>query len=252
EPFFHDADGPVAHTMFVNFDWTAEGLAASAERARELGRDPHRLWAGIDVEARGPGTPVDWAALFGADPAGAVSIGLYRPEWTHTSLPEDAGPEEFHRREEGFGTGPAGRPAPAGEGEWPGIAAHAPDRCAAAELPFGTVFNAGHGTRYAVQGRTASTEAWHHLGVQDVLPPRRWVRRGGRGAAARRRPRLHRALPRRQLPARARSRPGGGRDRPVPGPAGHRRPGRRRGGADPPRGGGAGGARRRLGGAGRP
>ncbi|WP_344092517.1 endo-beta-N-acetylglucosaminidase, partial [Nocardiopsis composta] len=179
EPFFHDADGPVAHTMFVNFDWTAEGLAASAERARELGRDPHRLWAGIDVEARGPGTPVDWAALFGADPAGAVSIGLYRPEWTHTSLPEDAGPEEFHRREEGFWTGPAGRPAPAGEGEWPGIAAHAPDRCAAAELPFGTVFNAGHGTRYAVQGRTASTEAWHHLGVQDVLPPRRWVRRGG-------------------------------------------------------------------------
>ncbi|MFC7740274.1 hypothetical protein ACFQXA_03830 [Nocardiopsis composta] len=120
EPFFHDADGPVAHTMFVNFDWTAEGLAASAERARELGRDPHRLWAGIDVEARGPGTPVDWAALFGADPAGAVSIGLYRPEWTHTSLPEDAGPEEFHRREEGFWTGPAGRPAPAGEGSGPG------------------------------------------------------------------------------------------------------------------------------------
>src|SRR5690606_5291837 len=147
EPFFHDADGPVAHTMFVNFDWTAEGLAASAERARELGRDPHRLWAGIDVEARGPGTPVDWAALFGADPAGAVSIGLYRPEWTHTSLPEDAGPEEFHRREEGFWTGPAGPP--------------------------------GQGAATALQGRTGTTEAGHQLGVQDVLAPRRWVRRGG-------------------------------------------------------------------------
>ncbi|GAA2000941.1 hypothetical protein GCM10009799_30240 [Nocardiopsis rhodophaea] len=179
EPFFHDAGTPVAHTMFLNFDWTADGLADSAARATRLDRDPHELWAGVDVEARGYRTPVDWDALFAADPAGVTSIGFYRPEWTHTSTPESAPPGEFHRRDDRFWTGPSGDPsAPAPSARWPGVSAHVADRCAAVVAPFGTVFNTGHGLRYAVEGRIVSDRAWHHLGVQDVLPPRRWVRRG--------------------------------------------------------------------------
>nr|WP_281381946.1 hypothetical protein [Nocardiopsis mwathae] len=183
EPFFHDAGQPVAHTMFLNFGWTAAGLADSAARATALGRDPHELWAGIDVEARGHHTPVDWDALFGADPAGATSIGFYRPEWTHTSTPEDAGPGEFHRRDDRFWTGPTGDPgAPDHADPWPGVASRVADRCAVVAAPFATAFCTGHGTCYAVEGRVASERPWHHLGVQDVLPPRRWSRRGG-GAA---------------------------------------------------------------------
>ncbi|WP_017626711.1 endo-beta-N-acetylglucosaminidase [Nocardiopsis chromatogenes] len=166
EPFFHDADGPVAHTMFLNFDWTARGLADSAERARGLGRDPYELWAGVDLEANGTGTRVDWDALFGADPDGKVSIGFYRPEWTHTSLPEDAGPEEFHRREQ--------RMWHTGEGVWPGVSAHVDTRAPEIAPPFATAFNTGHGLRYAVEGSVLSEGEWSHLGVQDVLPPRRW------------------------------------------------------------------------------
>ncbi|WP_017620410.1 endo-beta-N-acetylglucosaminidase, partial [Nocardiopsis gilva] len=182
EPFFHDAGTPVAHTMFLNFDWTADGLADSAARATRLDRDPHELWAGVDVEARGYGTPVDWDALFAADPAGVTSIGFYRPEWTHTSTPESAPPGEFHRRDDRFWTGPSGDPAaPAPSARWPGVSAHVADRCAVVAAPFGTVFNTGHGLRYAIEGRIVSDREWHHLGVQDVLPPRRWVRRGGDG-----------------------------------------------------------------------
>ncbi|MDA2803842.1 endo-beta-N-acetylglucosaminidase [Nocardiopsis suaedae] len=175
EPFFHDADGPVAHTMFLNFDWTARGLADSAERARGLGRDPYELWAGVDLEANGTGTRVDWDALFGADPDGKVSIGFYRPEWTHTRLPEDAGPEEFHRREE--------RMWHTGEGDWPGVAAHVEARAAEIAPPFATAFNTGHGLRYAVEGSESSEGEWSHLGVQDVLPPRRWSTSGGTAQA---------------------------------------------------------------------
>ena len=175
EPFFQDADGPVAHTMFLNFDWTAQGLADSAERARALGRDPYELWAGVDLEANGTGTRVDWDALFGADSEGSVSIGFYRPEWTHTSLPEDAGPEEFHRREE--------RMWHSGEGDWPGVAAHVDGRAPEVAPPFASAFNTGHGLRYAVEGGVPSEGEWSHLGVQDVLPPHRWSVRGGEARA---------------------------------------------------------------------
>ncbi|WP_415840275.1 GH85 family endohexosaminidase C-terminal domain-containing protein, partial [Nocardiopsis gilva] len=71
--------------------------------------------------------------------------------------------------------------APAPSARWPGVSAHVADRCAVVAAPFGTVFNTGHGLRYAIEGRIVSDREWHHLGVQDVLPPRRWVRRGGDG-----------------------------------------------------------------------
>src|SRR5690606_38944861 len=224
EPFFHDADGPVAHTMFVNFDWTAEGLAASAERARALGR--HR---------RGGARP--------GHPGGRGRAVRRRPgrRGLHRAVPAgmDAHLAAGGRRARGVPPPRGGvldRPRrPPRPGRRRGVAR---DRRARPR----PVRRRRTAVRHRVQRRPrhALRGAGPHRLHRGLAPPGRAGRAAaaplgparGRGAAARRRPRLHRALPRRQLPARARSRPGGGRDRPVPGPAGHRRPGRRRGGAD--------------------
>ncbi|WP_190107620.1 endo-beta-N-acetylglucosaminidase [Streptomyces cinnamoneus] len=170
-PFFRASDG-----MFLNFNWSGPGLAASAERARAAGRSPYELWAGVDVEARGWDTPVDWDAVVAAGRPHVVSFGFYRPEWTWTSLPAaERAPAAFHARDDRFWSGPSLDPARPGAGPWRAPAVSVADRSTLSSLPFATTFNTGHGTGWYERGRRAGEAAWNHLGLQDRLPGRRWV-----------------------------------------------------------------------------
>ncbi|MFC5034370.1 endo-beta-N-acetylglucosaminidase [Streptomyces sp. So13.3] len=173
QEFFTAAD-----TMFVNFDWSRSGLAASGTLAGELDRSRYALWAGIDVESRGWDTPVDWDAIVPADARHVTSYGFYRPEWTWTSLPADRrAPGDFHARDDRFWTGPSLDPsAPrSGTGGWRAPAESVADRSTLTALPFATTFNTGHGLRWYEHGTASSDTAWNHLGLQDRLPGRRWV-----------------------------------------------------------------------------
>ncbi|RLU87623.1 endo-beta-N-acetylglucosaminidase [Streptomyces griseocarneus] len=169
--FFRAAD-----SMFLNFGWDRAGLAASADRARRLGRSPYELWAGVDVEARGWDTRVDWDAAVPATGPHTVSYGFYRPEWTWKSLPsDDRSPAAFHARDDRFWSGEGLDPAAPPSGPWRPPAASVADRSALTALPFATTFNTGHGTAWYERGRRLSDSAWNHLGLQDRLPGRRWV-----------------------------------------------------------------------------
>ncbi|MEV4435753.1 endo-beta-N-acetylglucosaminidase [Streptomyces sp. NPDC049585] len=172
-PFFRAAD-----SMFLNFGWNRPGLVSSAGLARGLGRDPYELWAGVDVEARGWDTRVDWEALLPPDGPPLTSVGFYRPEWTWKAAPAgERAPAAFHRRDDRFWSGAApdpARPAP-GPGTWRPPAAFVADRSTLTSLPFATTFNTGHGLAWYERGRRTSTAAWNHLGLQDRLPGRRWV-----------------------------------------------------------------------------
>ncbi|NDL58926.1 endo-beta-N-acetylglucosaminidase [Phytoactinopolyspora mesophila] len=177
--FLQDGDARVSDSMFLNFWWNENMLAGSAEHARELGRSPYELYSGIDTEARGYTTPVDWEALFPVDGDHTTSLGIYRPEWTWRSLPGDHQPAEFHERDDRYWVGPTGDPASAQPGsDWPGLAAFVADRPVAVGFPFASAFGTGHGTGYWVDGEKVSDQAWNHLGVQDIQPARRWVVRG--------------------------------------------------------------------------
>ncbi|MFF0853956.1 endo-beta-N-acetylglucosaminidase [Streptomyces sp. NPDC003280] len=172
EAFFRTADD-----MFVDFRWSAGGLAASADRARRLGRDPYELWAGVDVESGGPDSRVDWDAVVPATKAHTTSIGLYRPEWTRNHLPADRrAPGDFHAADDRFWTGrsldPA-RPDPADP--WRAPAVSVADRSTVTSVPFASVFNTGHGLRWYEEGAVTSDAPWNHLGLQDRLPSRRWT-----------------------------------------------------------------------------
>ncbi|MER6036598.1 endo-beta-N-acetylglucosaminidase [Streptomyces sp. NPDC001835] len=172
QAFFQSADD-----MFVDFRWSAGPLAASATRARQLEREPYELWAGVDVESNGSGSPVNWDAIVPTTKAHITSIGFYRPEWTRNHLPADRRtPEDFHAADDRFWTGRSLNPArPDGTDPWRAPAVSVADRSTVTSVPFASVFNTGHGLRWYDGGAVTSDAPWNHLGLQDRLPSRRWV-----------------------------------------------------------------------------
>ncbi|MFD0272075.1 endo-beta-N-acetylglucosaminidase [Streptomyces sp. NPDC127106] len=178
QEFFEDRAGRVADTVFVDFRWSAQGLADSGALAERLGRSRHELWAAVDTESRGWDSAVDWEAIVPRGRDHVVSYGFYRPEWTRNHL-ADRSPGAFHRADDRFWTGgsldPA-RPAPDGaDGGWRAPATVVADRSTVAALPFACSFNTGHGERWYERGEAVSDAPWSHLGLQDRLPGRRWT-----------------------------------------------------------------------------
>ncbi|WP_405942306.1 endo-beta-N-acetylglucosaminidase [Streptomyces sp. NBC_00207] len=189
QEFFEDRAGKVADTMFVDFRWTAQTLAASGALADRLGRSRHELWAAVDTESRGWDSAVPWDAIIPRDREHVVSYGFYRPEWTRNHL-ADRSPGAFHRADDRFWTGESldpARPAPeaasasasgASSGSasgWRAPATAVADRSTVTGLPFACSFNTGHGLRWYENGKAVSDTPWNHLGLQDRLPGRRWV-----------------------------------------------------------------------------
>ncbi|UGY93985.1 endo-beta-N-acetylglucosaminidase [Streptomyces gobiensis] len=178
-PFFEHSD-----SLFIDFRWRAgrDRLPSSAAYARAMGRDPYELWAGLDVEANGWRTKVDWDAFVPEGRDQVVSYGLYRPDWTLHSLPGDTTtrtPAQFHARDNQFWTGEHQNPAdPSGPGDWRPAARHIADRSTVTALPFATTFNTGHGTAWYEDGERTGDSEWNQLSLQDPLPARRWVVHG--------------------------------------------------------------------------
>ncbi|MBT2416467.1 endo-beta-N-acetylglucosaminidase [Streptomyces sp. ISL-22] len=172
EAFFQAADD-----MFVDFRWTAGSLSASGQRAEQLGRSRYALWAGVDVEANGWNSAVNWDAIVPRDRAHVVSVGFYRPEWTRNHLPADErAPEDFHAADDRFWTGRSLDPSrPDGTDGWRAPAVSVADRSTVTSVPFASVFNTGHGLRWYEDGEVTSDAPWNHLGLQDRLPSRRWA-----------------------------------------------------------------------------
>ncbi|MFD7261254.1 endo-beta-N-acetylglucosaminidase [Streptomyces sp. NPDC059874] len=175
QEFFEDRAGKVADTMFVDFRWTPDSLAASGALADRLGRSRHELWAAVDTESHGWNSEVRWDAIIPRDRDHVVSYGFYRPEWTRNHL-TDRSPAAFHRADDRFWTGESLDPSrPAPDSSWRAPATAVADRSTVDALPFGCTFNTGHGERWYEQGRVVSDTPWNHLGLQDRLPGRRWV-----------------------------------------------------------------------------
>ncbi|MDH2425331.1 glycoside hydrolase [Sphaerisporangium sp. TRM90804] len=164
---------PVSHSMFLNFWWTQEGLAASRDRARALGRSEYDLFTGIDTESRGYDTPVAWDALFPPGRPHVTSLGLYRPEWTWKS---SSGRADFYARDSRYWVGANADPSNTETtSPWKGLASYVAESTPVTAKPFVTGFNTGQGDFYNVAGARVGTGGWNNLSLQDVLPTYRWV-----------------------------------------------------------------------------
>ncbi|MFI1393680.1 endo-beta-N-acetylglucosaminidase [Streptomyces sp. NPDC020681] len=171
QPFFQAAD-----SMFLDFRWSKSSLASSGQLAQQLGRSRYELWAGVDVEANGWNSSLDWDAIVPENTADVVSLGFYRPEWTRNHLPAGRTPAQFHAADDRFWSGRSLDPAqPDPNDDWRAPALAVADRSTVNKVPFATVFNTGHGLRWYEGGKVTSDAQWNHLGLQDRMPSRQWV-----------------------------------------------------------------------------
>lgn len=173
--YFQYGSDLVSQWMFLNFWWSAAGLASSASHATALGRSPYELYAGVDVQANGYNTGVNWDALFPEGQPHVTSVGFYCPNWTYSS---SSGHSNFYQRANRFWCGENRDPSNTDTSHpWKGLAHYFPARTPVTSFPFVTNFNAGHGYFTAVEGETLSGMDWHNRSQQDVLPTWRWISR---------------------------------------------------------------------------
>ncbi len=169
---FLEESGRVSDTMFLNFFWNTTRLANSRSHAMGLGRSPYEVFAGIDVQANGFNTPVNWPALFPDGSPHVVSLGFFAPNWTYT---KSASREDFYQRANRFWVGanrdPGNTEPPV---PWQGVAHYVPANSPIDGLPFLTHFNSGQGNLFAVDGEVSRVGDWNNRGLQEVLPTWRW------------------------------------------------------------------------------
>ncbi|WP_378935251.1 endo-beta-N-acetylglucosaminidase [Metabacillus herbersteinensis] len=169
--FLQEGNDRISDSMFLNFWW--KNQQSSYDKALEIGRSPFDLYAGIDVEANGTSTKIDWNGIFPEGQKPLTSLGIYRPDWafkTATTI------EEFYQKEQEFWTGEAGDPRKTGEnGDWKGMAHYFTAKTVIQDLPFVTHFNTGSGKFFAVDGAIRSKDEWNNRSLQDILPTWRWL-----------------------------------------------------------------------------
>ncbi|MEL6821300.1 MAG: glycoside hydrolase, partial [Calditrichota bacterium] len=175
--FFQYNDTLVSEAMFLDFGWSSIGLSNSRTTANNLNRSEFDLYAGVDVQANGFNTSVNWPAVFPDGQAHRTSLGFFVPSWCFTSSSDVA---DFYSRANRFWVGanrdPSNTTTASG---WKGLANYVPAKSAATEMPFITNFNTGHGFDYYIEGEKLSpsnwTDGWNNMSVQDVLPTWRWI-----------------------------------------------------------------------------
>ncbi|MFJ6383613.1 discoidin domain-containing protein [Kitasatospora sp. NPDC092039] len=172
-PFLQDGSKRTSDSMFLNFNWSASGLASSRTLARQLGRSEYELYTGIDTEAAGYNTGVDWNALFPSGRPHTTSLGLYRPEWTWKSAADRA---DFYAKDARYWVGAANDPSRIDlSASWPGLAGYVAESSPVTAKPFVTNFDTGQGDFYNAAGTRVATGGWNNLSLQDVPPTYRWV-----------------------------------------------------------------------------
>ncbi|MEM1207335.1 MAG: glycoside hydrolase [Acidobacteriota bacterium] len=172
DAFVQENGGVTSDSMFLNFNWNAARLTNSRTNAQNLGRSPYDIYAGIDVQANGYFTPVDWPALFPEGEPHRVSLGYFGTNWTYTN---SANRDDFYQRANRFWVGANRDPAnTTAAGAWKGMAHYVPARSSAGSLPFVTHFDTGQGDLVAIDGEVRRNGPWNHRALQDLLPTWRW------------------------------------------------------------------------------
>ncbi|MGW5424686.1 endo-beta-N-acetylglucosaminidase [Streptomyces sp. NPDC003943] len=173
DAFLQEGSLRTSDSMFLNFNWSAAGLDSSRTLARGLGRGEYELFAGVDTEANGYDTSVNWDALFPPGRPHTASLGLYRPEWTHNSSTDRA---DSYAREARYWDGANGDPSDTTTtSSWKGVANYIAESSPVTAKPFVTSFDAGQGDFYHSGGVRVSSSGWNNLSLQDVPPTYRWL-----------------------------------------------------------------------------
>jgi len=171
--FFQDKKEKVSDFVFLDFGWSEVNLEDSKDMAKEVGRSPYELFAGIDLQSTGYESFANWRAIYPKDKPGNTSLGMYWPNSTF-DLSEDKSPDVVYERELKLWNGGLKLKVSDHEYEWKGISNYFPARSVITEAPFITRFNYGVGKAYYDNGTKVSNNEWHNLSSQDILPTWQW------------------------------------------------------------------------------
>lgn len=182
EMFLVDSENkPVADSMFLNFWWTnkkyveEELIKRAEEHANTLGVDPKELYAGVDIQSNGTGTPIRWDLFEKSANETYTSLGLYCPSWTYFS---SSSIDEFHEKEAKLWVNEFNNPSKNTEAtgtQWRGISKYVVEKSAVTSLPFKTNFNMGNGYNFFINGEKVSSLDWNNRSLADVMPTYRWI-----------------------------------------------------------------------------
>ncbi|MEI5102605.1 hypothetical protein RB200_33970 [Streptomyces sp. PmtG] len=197
---------PVNHSVFVNYAWNADRVAASVATARRLGLDVYDVaYLGTENEKYGFNPPYDTRLVFPEGERARTSWALFGTHMAWANNPDRSDPDkqrDTFTRERHYWSGPNEDPTRTGRTEyapwpddgkprdadnhrkWDGVAHYIAERSVIGAFPFVTRFNTGHGRAFFLDGVRRSDREWNNAGAQDVLPTWQWWARGEGGGAA--------------------------------------------------------------------
>ncbi len=187
------AAGEEAANLFFNYNWNRESLLSnSVNYAKNIGRNPLDLYAGVNMQGAEPGTN-NWPLLqkypISIGLWGAHSENMFWESRGEKGSEPDVKQRTYQLRTERWFTGgtrnPANTPAVtnsmkyhADNVTYHGMSTFMTARSAMkwdlSEEPFITYFNLGNGKYFNWNGVRQHDKEWYNIGSQDYLPTWRW------------------------------------------------------------------------------
>lgn len=206
-PWVRHQDTPVSHSIFINYAWNADRVAASVAHAERLGLDVHEVvYLGTENEKYGFNPPYDTRLVFPEGGRAQTSWALFGTHMAWANNPDRTDPDkqdDTFVRERRYWSGPREDPTRTGRSgyvpwpddgqpndpdnhrKWDGVAHYVAERSVIGSFPFVTRFNTGHGRAFFLDGVRRFEREWNNAGAQDVLPTWQWwVRAEGQGSLA--------------------------------------------------------------------
>ncbi len=192
-----DADGDsangfesrVSSSIFINFFWSGATLpATSRARAATIGRSEFDVFTGADIwPGRNQGDFETSGNIFmsnlhqtdGTTPV--TSLGLFAPNCvynnsTYTNFNNDPNDyASFYNAENHLFSGDDNNPASVDASGFKGLCNWIPEASVITSIPFNTDFSTGHGTKKFNLGTQISSDSWHDMNKQALLPTWQWA-----------------------------------------------------------------------------
>lgn len=173
----------VSSSIFINFSWNGTVFpTASRTRANLIGRSSFDVFTGVDIwPGRNQGNFETSGNTFMTNlhentTTPFTSLGIFAPNCiynnsTYTNFNNDSTDfASFYNAENHLFAGDDSNPGIVDVVGFKGLSNWIPETSVISTLPFETNFCTGHGTKKFSNGIQTSSDSWHNMNDQDILP----------------------------------------------------------------------------------
>ncbi|WP_298221365.1 T9SS type A sorting domain-containing protein [Flavobacterium sp.] len=178
----------VSSNIFINFGWGSSAFPLSSRtRADLIGRSSFDVFTGVDIwPGRNQGNFETNGNTFMTNlhenaTTPVTSLGIFAPNCvynnsTYTNFNNDPTDfTSFYNAENHLFSGDDNNPATVDATGFKGLANWLPEVSVINSIPFETDFCTGHGTKKFNLGTQTSSDSWHDMNKQAILPTWQWA-----------------------------------------------------------------------------